>query len=779
MKHDARWPARISAKRGLIRLRGLCSSCTAGLSGSKISLYSVPLRSSNWTQPILVPRRDLLLFITALAIFVPPEETEARRYSSSPVLHVETQSIAGSPPAKAAVAVDPPSGPLKILNAALEPVNWSDLDGWAGDDHASAFATFYASCRPIVRANALRAEAAQFHPVRDWPVRTQPAADARKRPPQGDVDARKRPIPPRPPSSPPESRPVRSALEQVCARAVTAGQLDPGTARQFFEANFVPVRIRKLGDPAGFLTGYYEPVVDGSRFPTREFTVPLYRRPRDLVAPGVVAGAPFPNTGRAFRQTPTGELVPYYDRGEIEDGALDGQHLEICWLRSAADALSVQIEGSARVRLEDGTLLRVSYDAHNGYPFVSVSRLLIERHLVAREEMSIQRIREWMHDNPDEAKAVRRQNRQVVFFRIVGLNDDNEAIGAQGIPLTAGRSIAVDKSLHVYGTPFFIEADLQLPGLPSPSPFRRLMIAQDTGSAIVGPARADLFFGAGEEAGQMAGRIQQPGRFAMLVPRELGPSITSANVPLPPSKPAPSLDSYAFCPVVPPAKPEPLRMLRPATLDRIARSARSEPSQLAARALRSGAPHPLEPSAKCEPSRVAAPTPAEPPPPTKQKPSQVAARVRQPDAPPVVTKPGLSEVGARTFHPAVRAPGKPGQPTLDRIAPSARSEPSQLAARAPRSGTPHPLEPSAKREPSRVAAPTSAEPPLPAKPRPSHVAARARQPDAPPVVTKPGLSEVGARTFQPTARAPRKPGQGASPSAHEIARRPHRLATRI
>jgi membrane-bound lytic murein transglycosylase A len=127
---------------------------------------------------------------------------------------------------------------------------------------------------------------------------------------------------------------------------MTAGQLGPGAARQFFEANFVPVRIRKLGDPSGFLTGYYEPIVDGSRFPTREFTVPLYRRPRDLIAPGVAPGAPFPNTGQAFRQEPTGELMPYYDRGEIEDGALDGQHLEICWLRSASDALTVQIEGS-------------------------------------------------------------------------------------------------------------------------------------------------------------------------------------------------------------------------------------------------------------------------------------------------------------------------------------------------------------------------------------------------------------------------------------------------
>jgi hypothetical protein len=177
----------------------------------------------------------------------------------------------------------------------------------------------------------------------------------------------------------------------------------------------------------------------------------------------------------------------------------------------------------------------------------------------------------------------------------------------------------------------------------------------------------------------MAGRIQQPGRFAMLVPRELGPSITSANAPLPPSKPAPSLDSYAFRPVVPPARPEPLRMLRPATVDRIAPSARSEPSQLAARALRSGTPHPLEPSAKREPSRVAAPTPAEPPP-AKPKPSHVAARVRQPDAPPVVTKPGLSEVGARTFHSAARAPGKPGQgasPSAHEIA----RRPHRLATR--------------------------------------------------------------------------------------------------
>ena len=463
------------------------------------------------------PPRGLLFSLLAALVIAAAAMVgaDARRYAPPLSRHAVTGSISHGPAPAAAVAADPGSGPLTIPNAALEPASWADLDGWAQDDHASAFATFYASCRPIVRASAIRAEPLYLHSARSRVVHPQPVAGG-------------------------DTRPVRTALEQVCARAVKAAPLGPEAARQFFETNFVPVRIRKLGDSAGFLTGYYEPIVDGSRFPTREFTVPLYRRPRDLVAPGFPDGGPFPNTGRAFRRTVSGELVPYYDRGEIEDGALDGQHLEICWLRSATEALFIQIQGSARVRLEDGAMLRINYDAHNGYSYVPVGRVLIERNLVPREEMSMQRIREWMHDNPEGAKDVRRQNRSVVFFRIVGLNDDTEAIGGQGIPLSAGRSIAVDKALHVYGTPFFIEADLPLASPKSQSPFRRIMIAQDTGSAIVGPARADLFFGAGDEAGQVAGRIRQPGRFAILLPREIDPAAAGARMPLPPVKPPPS-----------------------------------------------------------------------------------------------------------------------------------------------------------------------------------------------------------------------------------------------
>jgi membrane-bound lytic murein transglycosylase A len=464
------------------------------------------------------PRRVLLFSLpSALAIAIAATDSaDVRRYTPPAPDHAAPAAVPQRPAPAASAAVDQGPGPLKIPNAALEPAGWDDLDGWAGDDHARAFATFYASCRPIVRANAFRAESARVQSARN---RLDDSALA---------------------GPPSDASLIRAALEEVCARAIKAGRLGSEAALQFFETNFVPMRIRKLGDPAGFLTGYYEPIVDGSRFPTREFTVPLYRRPRDLVAPGVPDGGPFPNTGPAFRRTASGKLVPYYDRGEIEDGALDGQHLEICWLRSATEALSIQIEGSARVRLEDGALLRINYDAHNGYSYVPVERVLIEHNLVPRKEMSMQRIREWMHDHPEGAKEVRRQNRLVLFFRIVGLDDDTEAIGAQGIPLSAGRSIAVDKALHVYGTPFFIEADLPLASPRSQSPFRRIMIAQDTGSAIVGPARADLYFGAGDEAGQVAGRIRQNGRFAILLPRELDPSVAGARMPLPPEKPLPS-----------------------------------------------------------------------------------------------------------------------------------------------------------------------------------------------------------------------------------------------
>jgi membrane-bound lytic murein transglycosylase A len=188
------------------------------------------------------------------------------------------------------------------------------------------------------------------------------------------------------------------------------------------------------------------------------------------------------------------------------------------------------------VILEDGTPLRINYDAHNGYPYTAIGRVLIERNHIPREEMSMQRIREWMSVNPVEAREIRHTNRSFVFFRITGLSNENEPAGAQGVPLTPLRSIAVDK-IHVYGTPFFIEANLPIEGTKPNTRFRRLMIAQDTGSAIVGPARADLYWGAGSDAGSVAGRIRHPGRFVMLLPRELDMIEAGKHMPLPLPKP--------------------------------------------------------------------------------------------------------------------------------------------------------------------------------------------------------------------------------------------------
>jgi membrane-bound lytic murein transglycosylase A len=390
--------------------------------------------------------------------------------------------------------------PLQAADTQLEPISWSALDGWADDDHGAAFATFRASCSPFLARR--------------------PAAD---------------------------QRPIYKALREVCKRAAKAGALsgDKQKAREFFEENFQPVRIAKLGEARGLLTGYYEPIVDGSRFPSPEFPAPLYRRPPDLLVGGKkVASGTVPNRASIGRFNVKKQLEPYYDRLEIENGALDGQHLEICWLRDPFEAMTIQIQGSARVRLEDGTMLRLNYDAHNGHSYTAVGRILIERNLVPRDEMSMERISQWMAKNPDQAKEVRGTNKSFVFFRITGLNTDTEPPGAQGIPLTAGRSIAVDR-MHVYGTPFFIEAELPIEGPRATTKFRRLMIAQDTGSAILGPARADLYFGAGPEAGNIAGRIRQQGRFVMLLPRELDMVEAGKSMPLPLPKPPASATPQA------------------------------------------------------------------------------------------------------------------------------------------------------------------------------------------------------------------------------------------
>jgi peptidoglycan lytic transglycosylase A len=383
--------------------------------------------------------------------------------------------------------------PLQISGSQYAPVPWADIAGWSEDDHLQAYKAFHASCKPIAAQRKL----------------------------------------------PTEPKALGISLRDPCRAARAADITDGARARAFFEDHFLPLRISRLGEDAGFVTGYYEPVIDGSRTKTDAYTVPVYRRPSNLFVRGFKQDAVgLPNKGEVFRKIGRRKLVPYYDRAEIEDGAISGRGLELCWLKDQTDLLFSQIQGSARVRLEDGSTLRINYDAHNGYPYTPVGRVLIDRGIIPKDQMSMQRIREWMDQNPDGAKELRRQNRSYTFFREVQLSDKDEAVGAQGVPLTPGRSIAVDKSLHVYGTPFFIEGELPIESEQSKTPFRRLMVAQDTGSAITGPARADIYFGAGAGAGRVSGRLRHNVRFVMLVPKSLDPAARGRTMPLPDARPS-------------------------------------------------------------------------------------------------------------------------------------------------------------------------------------------------------------------------------------------------
>jgi membrane-bound lytic murein transglycosylase A len=374
--------------------------------------------------------------------------------------------------------------PLKIPNSALDLTTWESLDGWAQDNHSEALGAYLTSCRALTRLSE-------------------------------------------------KSRtPIQAALADICRRAYTSLPLDDSGARAFFEKNFRPVRLAPLGERDGFFTGYYEPIIDGAKFPSDKFTTPLYRRPPDMLISRIRHSAKKGKLGKRVVK----KVAPFYDRVAIEEGAIAGRDLEIAYV-NPIDAFFAQIQGSVRVRLEDGAMLRLNYDAQNGHPYTAVGKFLIERKIFTREEISMQKIHDWMDANPDEGKALRRENKSFVFFKETPLGAQDEPPGAQGIALTPGRSIAVDRNLHTYGMPFFIDAVLPIQSEKPDTKFRRLMVAQDTGGAIIGPARADIYLGAGDEAARAAGRFKQFGRFVMLVPNELDPGRLERDVPLPLPRP--------------------------------------------------------------------------------------------------------------------------------------------------------------------------------------------------------------------------------------------------
>jgi membrane-bound lytic murein transglycosylase A len=352
---------------------------------------------------------------------------------------------------------------------ALEAVSYAALPGWAEDNHAAALKAFQRSCQEIL------AEGSSFGRPTFYGSR-------------------------------------REDWLEVCRLGFEATH-----AKTFFEANFMPFKVLDQQRPEGLFTGYYEPEAMGSRTPNDKYDVPVYRKPADLVA---FDKAQQHGSGHAYGRINAGKPQPYFTRREIEQGALRGKGLEIVWLKDWADAFFMHIQGSGRVRLEDGSVIRLAYGAKSGLPYTGIGGILVERGAFTRDEMSMQATRSWMATNPQAARELMWENQSFIFFREVELADPTlGAIGAQHVQLTPLRSIAVDRDIWPFGMPVWLDTAIPAGEGNRLEEFRQLLIAQDTGSAIRGQARGDVYFGFGDHAAIAAGHMKSPGVMIVLLPR--------------------------------------------------------------------------------------------------------------------------------------------------------------------------------------------------------------------------------------------------------------------
>ncbi|WP_339633100.1 MltA domain-containing protein [uncultured Sneathiella sp.] len=301
----------------------------------------------------------------------------------------------------------------------------------------------------------------------------------------------------------------------LCAAALALPP-DADVQKAFFENNFTPFQILNNDEETGLFTGYYEASLKGSTERKEPYLTPLYLRPPELVMVDLGRFRDELKGQRIAGRVEGGNLVPYPDRTGIETGALDGRALELLWVDSDIDAFFLQIQGSGLVEMEDGSLRRVGYAAQNGHPYFAIGRDLIEKGYVPREEMSMQAIRTWLEENPDKSTELMQKNKSYVFFREL---ETGGPIGAQGVELTPERSLAVDRKWLPLGVPLWLATEVA----PASSSlevekFERLMMAQDTGGAIVGPVRGDVFWGHGDYAYDMSGGMKSDGKLWILLP---------------------------------------------------------------------------------------------------------------------------------------------------------------------------------------------------------------------------------------------------------------------
>jgi membrane-bound lytic murein transglycosylase A len=307
-----------------------------------------------------------------------------------------------------------------------------------------------------------------------------------------------------------------------CHAATAVPAQRPDLARHFFETRFHPFLATADGQPEGLFTGYFEMELKGSWLRKGPYTTPIYERPPELVNANLGVFKNDLKGQRLLGKVVGGRFVPFDDRGEIEAGALSGRGLELIWVDSPIDAFFLHVQGSGRVIMDDGTIIRIGYAARNGHAYHSIGKELIKMGELKRERVSMQSIRAWLNDHPNKAARLMATNRSFIFFRIIegalkSLGGQQGPVGAQGVLLTPGRSLAVDRRYIPLGVPIWLDTtDPVNPG----EPLRRLVIAQDTGSAIKGPVRGDLFWGFGAMAATKAGLMKQAGRYFLLLPKK-------------------------------------------------------------------------------------------------------------------------------------------------------------------------------------------------------------------------------------------------------------------
>jgi membrane-bound lytic murein transglycosylase A len=386
-------------------------------------------------------------------------------------------SVPPSPP-PAPPVVAPPSMPAPpvapSLPAAYAPVAWSALPGWNDDRVEEAWTAFRAGCAALVASTT-----------------------------------------------------TRELWQAPCSAASSVAATDPRAVREFFEGHFSPFRVIAAdGSDTGTITGYYEPLLAGSRIRSQRYDVPLYAPPDDLLVIDLAELYPELRDKRLRGRVDGRRVIPYWPRAEIENGHAPVAGKELVYVDDPVEAFFLQIQGSGRVRLAEGGILRVGYADQNGHPYRSIGRLLVERGELPLERASMQGIRDWGRRNPQKLGPLLDENPSYVFFREVpapapGSLDAaiDGPIGTLGVPLLRERAIAVDPRAVPLGAPVFLATTYPL----STRPLERLVLAQDTGGAIRGAVRADYFWGFGDDAGREAGRTKQEGRMWILWPRDAGP----------------------------------------------------------------------------------------------------------------------------------------------------------------------------------------------------------------------------------------------------------------